>query len=220
MHERTKLLIGEKINVLNACHVAVIGLGGVGGCVFEMLVRAGVGEITAVDGDVFEKSNLNRQLLCTKRNLGKLKATVAVDRANEISNCKVHAIAKRFNETTLNEIFSANYDFIVDCIDSINDKVLLIKTATERNIAIVSAMGAGNRTECDFAITDVFSTTNDALARVMRKKLRDQNVTKLAVACDRLSLSRHKSGDVGSISYAPNQMGCVIAQYVISELIK
>ncbi|MDE7394828.1 MAG: ThiF family adenylyltransferase [Clostridiales bacterium] len=220
MAERTARLIGEKgVRTLADASVLVVGLGGVGGCVFELLVRAGVGSITAVDGDVFEESNLNRQLLSTHSSLGKNKAAVAKARAAEINPaCAVCAVEKHFTENTAQEIFSKSYDYVVDCIDSVPDKTALIVCAKRLGLPVISAMGAGNRLKPKFAVTDIFKTSNDGLARVMRKKLREAGVTQLKTVCD-TGEALPQNGAVGTISYAPNAMGCVIAEEILTELL-
>lgn len=220
MTERTAQLIGEKgVQTLSDASVLVVGLGGVGGCVFELLVRAGIGSITAVDGDVFEESNLNRQLLSTRSALGKNKAAVAKARAYELNPaCMVYAVETHFTAESAQEIFSKSYDYIADCIDSVPDKTALVVAAQRLGIPIVSAMGAGNRLHPRFAVKDIFKTENDGLARVMRKKLREAGVTHLKTVCD-TGKAHPSQGEVGTISYAPNAMGCVLAEEILTELI-
>ncbi|MDE6398594.1 MAG: ThiF family adenylyltransferase [Clostridiales bacterium] len=218
--DRTEKLIGAQgLQKLRQAHVLVVGLGGVGGCVFEMLARGGIGCITAVDGDVFEESNLNRQLLATLSVLGTSKADAAAIRAKEIApDCVVTVKRMRFTAQTADEIFSASYSYVADCIDSVADKNALIETCVRRNIPVISALGAGNRTDPAFAVTDIYKTSGDGLARVLRKKLRQAGIEKLNVVCDtRQPLS--VDGTPGSVSYAPNLSGCVMAQKIITDLL-
>ncbi len=220
MTERTQLLIGERgVRTLAAAHVLVVGLGGVGGCVFEMLVRAGVGTLTAVDDDCFEESNLNRQLLATRETLGQNKAHAAALRAASIApNCVVHAVESRFTAAAADALFATRFDCVADCIDSVADKTALVVAAKQHDVPIVSALGAGNRTQPHFAVCDVFKTQNDGLARALRKKLRDAGVDALKVICD-TGTPEKKEGTPGTVSYAPNLMGCMLAQEVIAELL-
>ena len=220
MTERTEKLIGiNGVKRLKESHVLVLGLGGVGGCVFEMLVRAGVGKITAVDGDVFEESNINRQILCTYRDLGKPKAEVAKARAKLINPaCEVRAVSLRYGESTRDQILIDSYDYAADCIDSVRDKTDFILECRKRGVPVISAMGAGNRLTADFTAADIFSTSGDGLARVMRKKLRDEGVTELEVVYSQ-DAALGVDGAVGSISYAPNAAGCTLAQRIILGLL-
>lgn len=220
MLERTQKLIGDAgVAKLAAASVLVVGLGGVGGCVFEMLVRAGVGSITAVDGDTFEESNLNRQILSTRDALGKNKAAVARERAHVINpQCAVYAVEKHFTAENAEEIFCRQYDYVADCIDAVNDKTALIVEANRRNLPILSAMGSGNRLSPHFVVTDIYKTANDGLARAMRKKLKEAGIARLNTVCD-TGTPQKTDGAVGTISYAPNLMGCVMAQKIVTDLI-
>ena len=219
-HDRTVKLIGnDGLEKLAASSVLVVGLGGVGGCVFEMLARAGIGKITAVDGDVFEITNLNRQILSTVANAGTPKAIAAAKRAEEIApHCVVNAKFMRYCEQTADEIFSKRYDYVADCIDSVADKTDLIVRCNKENVPVISAMGSGNRLKPRFTVTDVFSSSGDGLARVMRKRLREAGIKSLTVVCD-TELPLKRDGTPGTVSYAPNMSGCVMAQHIVTELL-
>ncbi len=220
--ERTELLIGtDGLMKLNNSHVAVFGVGGVGGYVCEMLVRAGVGEITIIDFDVVSKSNINRQIIALNSTVGKLKVDVLKERLLDINpNLKIKAVPLKFSEENKEEIFSDKFDYVVDAIDIVTNKITLIETCHNKNIKIVSAMGAGNR--CDipsFEVADIYKTYNDGLAKIMRKKLRELNIEKHNVVFTKNPAT--PNGDVvGSISYYPSMCGCVLAGFVINELIK
>lgn len=217
---RTVKLIGQDaMDALRSAHVLIVGIGGVGGSVFEHLVRCGTGKITVVDGDAFDASNLNRQILCTRANVGLPKVAAAAERARQIGYSEVRSLQMRFEPQTADEILACPYNYVADCIDSVKDKVLLISECKRRDLPIVSAMGAGNRTECEFCITDIFSTQNDALARVMRKELRGAGIGSLDAVCDKRVAAKF-DGVPGSISYAPNIAGCVMAGFIARELIK
>ena len=220
--ERTELLIGnDGLMKLNNSHVAVFGVGGVGGYVCEMLVRAGVGEITIIDFDVVSKSNINRQIIALNSTVGKLKVDVLKERLLDINpNLKIKTVPLKFSEENKEEIFSDKFDYVVDAIDIVTNKITLIETCHNKNIKIVSAMGAGNR--CDipsFEVADIYKTYNDGLAKIMRKKLRELNIEKHNVVFTKNPAT--PNGDVvGSISYYPSMCGCVLAGFVINELIK
>ena len=218
--DRTEKLIGAQgLQKLRQAHVLVVGLGGVGGCVFEMLARGGIGRITAVDGDVFEESNLNRQLLATTCVLGAFKADVAAARAREIApDCVVTAKRMRFSAQTADELFAETYDYVADCIDSVADKTALIETCARRNVPVISALGAGNRIAPAFVVTDIYKTAGDGLARVLRRKLRQAGIVKLKAVCD-TGQPLSVNGTPGSVSYAPNLSGCVMAQKIVTDLL-
>ena len=220
--ERTELLIGkEGVTKLNNCHVAIFGVGGVGGYTCEMLARAGVGELTIVDFDVVSTSNINRQIIALNSTVGKLKVEVLKDRLLDINpNLKINALPVKFGEDTINEVFKANFDYVVDAIDMVANKITLIKTCHDKNINIISARGAGNR--CDipqFEVADIYKTYNDGLAKVVRKKLRELGIEKHKVVFTK-SMPTPNADAVGSISYYPSMCGCVLAGYVINELLK
>lgn len=221
--ERTKILIGDNgIEKLQNSHIAVFGVGGVGGYTCEMLVRAGIGEITIVDFDIVSESNINRQIVALYSTIGKLKVDVFKQRLLDINPLlKINTYPIKFCEENINELFDNNkhYDYVVDAIDDLNNKVLLIKTCHNRNINIISAMGAGNR--CDipiFKVADIYSTYNDGLAKLLRKRLRNENISEHKVVFTQ-SISQPKSNIIGSISYYPSMCGCTLCAYVINELL-
>lgn len=220
--ERTSLLIGENgLEKLNNSHVAVFGVGGVGGYTLEMLVRAGVGEITIVDFDTVSESNINRQIIALASTVGKLKVDVFKERLMDINpELKINVYPIKFCESTTDQIFTHKFDYVVDAIDDVSNKVLLIKTCIDKNVKIVSAMGAGNR--CDvpqFEVSDIFKTYNDGLAKVMRKKLKELGIEKHTVVFTKTP-RQVNSNVVGSISYYPSMCGCVLSAYVIGKLIE
>lgn len=217
---RTQALIGENgLKKLQSCHVLIVGLGGVGGYVYEMLLRTGIGAFTLVDGDCFDVTNLNRQVLATLDSLGKFKTETAKKRAGLVgSDAKIQLFPIRYNALSKHEILNSCYDYCCDCIDSVADKVDLILTCNEKKIPIISAMGAGNRISPQFAVTDLFKTQNDGLARAVRHRLKGSAVTSLKTVCDK-SVPLTVEGVTGSISYAPALMGCLIANEVVKELL-
>ncbi len=124
----------------------------------------------------------------------------------------------RYCEQTADEIFSERYDYVADCIDSVADKTDLIVRCNKENVPVISAMGSGNRLKPRFTVTDVFSSSGDGLARVMRKRLREAGIKSLAVVCD-TELPLKRDGTPGTVSYAPNMSGCVMAQHIVTELL-
>lgn len=220
--DRTELLIGSQgLAKLNKSHVAVFGVGGVGGYVCEMLVRAGVGEITIIDFDVVSETNINRQIIALHSTVGKLKVDVFKTRLLDINpNLKINTYATKYDETTSSSLLNANYNYVVDAIDMVSSKVHLIEACHNKNLNIISAMGAGNRFDLpNFEVSDIFKTYNDGLAKVIRKKLKEKGINKHKVVFTNSSATPNGSV-IGSISYYPSMCGCVIAGYVINELLK
>lgn len=216
--ERTLALVGEDgLRRLNNAHVAVVGLGGVGGMAAECLARSGVGALTLVDGDVFEPSNLNRQLLCTRSALGRNKAEVAGERVFEISEDVDVTVVSEFISQGNMERALAGVTHCVDAIDDAVNKTELIKYCKTHGIYVISAMGAGNRTDCDFEVCDVFSTRGDPFARSLRKRLRDAGVTSLETVCARTPPVL-KSSVPASVAAPPNVMGAMLAGRLVERI--
>ena len=159
--KRTEILFGkEKMDKLYNAHVLVVGVGGVGGYVCEMLARSGVGALTIVDFDVVSLSNINRQIIALSSTVGLPKVEVMEKRIKEINpNCKVYPKNLKVSMETIPQVFDLKFNYVVDAIDNLEGKVELIKAAKERNIPIISAMGAGNRIQIPvFRICDVYKT--------------------------------------------------------------
>ncbi|MDE6200467.1 MAG: ThiF family adenylyltransferase [Clostridiales bacterium] len=217
---RTAALVGDDALVkLQKAKVLVVGLGGVGGATAEVLVRSGVGTLTFVDGDNFEPSNLNRQILCTVNDIGKNKAVIAAQRAVAI-NSAVNAVSiPRFvDNSSISDILDCGYDYCIDAIDDLPNKILLITECKKRGIKIVSALGAGNRIGCDFGITDIYKTKDDPFARKLRHELKKAGVESLDVACA-LSPPLVKHGTPSSIAAPPLVMGAMLANYAVAKII-
>ena len=229
-NDRTKILIGENgINKLSQASVAVVGVGGVGGYVCMMLARAGVGQITLVDFDKVDETNINRQVVANIETVGRFKTDVMKDMILKINkNCVVTAICKRFCSDTRNETFANKFDFVVDAIDSVKDKTELICFCKQHDINIISAMGAGNRVDIpSFKVMDIYKTSNDGLAKIMRKKLRERNIKSLDVVISESPAikvqnfsEKNDQNVIGSISYYPAMCGCVLGAFVINKLLQ
>ncbi len=222
MFTRTISLIGkDNLQKLQNSHVVVFGVGGVGGHVCEMLVRAGLGKLTIVDFDVVDKTNLNRQIIALNSTIGKFKVDVMKARLLDINpNAKIIALNKKYTPENAEKFFNDKYDFVVDAIDMIKSKVHLIKTAKDKGLNIVSAMGAGNRYQMpSFVVEDIYKTHNDGLAKVLRKELKNMGVTNLDVVYTNQD-TFNCGNNVGSISYFPAMCGCAISAYVVNKLIE
>lgn len=220
---RTERMISkEDIDKINNKSVIVFGLGGVGGSCVEALVRAGLGKIGIVDGDEYEITNVNRQAFATTKTLGMRKVDACEERLLEINpNLKIKKYDLFVSGENIRDIDFESYDYVVDAIDTITSKLLTIKEAYDRNIKIISAMGAGNRLDpTKFQVIDIEKTRNDPVARIMRKKLKEMGIKKLKVVCS--SELPIKTGDrtPGSISFVPPVCGMVLASQVIRDILR
>jgi len=230
---RTNLLLGEeKLNILKNSHVLIVGLGGVGAYAAEQICRAGVGKMTIVDGDTIDTSNINRQLPATTSNVNKDKAEVMGARLLDINpNLDLNIKNEYLREERIGEVLvESKYDYVVDAIDTLAPKIFLIYRSLQNNLKIVSAMGAGGKTDpSKIQIADISETYNCKLARMLRKKLHKldvykgvqvvfspEDVSKDAVILDE---SRNKKSNVGTISYMPPLFGCFISSVVIKGLL-
>ncbi len=223
MFERMELLLSEEqLNKISNLNILLVGVGGVGGACFEALVRLGVSNISIVDGDTFDLSNLNRQLLSTQSNIGHSKVKEAMLRAKLINpSISIKCYEMFLNEANINELDYTKYDYIVDCCDTMTTKLLLIKKSLEYNVKIISSMGTGNRLDpTKLEITNIWKTENDPVAKVMRKMLRDNDIkTKIPVLCSKEIPIKVSSRTVGSISLVPNVAGFYIASYIFNDII-
>ena len=216
--DRTKSLLGEDgIKKLQNASVTIVGVGGVGGEVAVLLARAGIGRLRLVDFDVVDETNINRQAVAYTNTVGKKKTDVLAEIIKKINpNCLVEAISKRLTKENVGELLENS--FVVDAIDSVQDKVELIDYATKNNLQIVSAMGAGNRFDYPyFKVVDIYKTSNDGLAKVLRKKLKERGVKKLHVVAPE-SVAQ-KISPVGSISYYPVACATVVSAYVVNQIL-
>lgn len=232
LYTRTSLLLGEEHTAkLNQCHILIVGLGGVGGYAAELLCRAGVGRMTIVDADCVQGSNLNRQLPALHSTMGKYKADIVAERLLDINPDIQLTVRKEFiRDERIEELLdAAKYDYLVDAIDSISPKVFLLYHAFQRQIPIVSSMGAGaKRDPSAVKIADISKSTTCALARVIRKRLSGLGVkkgipvvfsTELAdkTAVIEIENEACKRSTTGTISYMPAIFGCYLASHVIQN---
>lgn len=182
--ERTALLFGED-NIRRLCQKSVLlfGVGGVGSFVAEALARAGVGRIDLCDHDTISESNINRQLIALHSTVGKLKTDVMAARIADINpDAAVTTYPCFFGEDTLPQFDFSQYDYIIDAIDTVTAKLLIIETAKAQSIPIISSMGAGNKLDpTKFCVCDITKTSVCPLARVMRRELKARNISHLNV---------------------------------------
>lgn len=219
---RIEKIIGiDNINKLNNIKVLLVGIGGVGGITFEMLVRSGIKNITIIDFDTFEESNLNRQILSLNSNINQNKVDVAKKRALEINpNCKINAISKKVDINILDSL-SPDFDYIIDACDDVKAKVALVKYAVKNNIKIISCCGTGNRVNPEkLKISNIWKTEYDPLAKKFRSELRKNEINyKLPVVYSSEEPLIKTNGFVGSMAMVPNSAGILLASYVINDII-
>lgn len=224
--ERTKLLIGENDleNIINS-KVAVIGCGGVGGFVIEALARCGVGTLAIVDYDKIDITNINRQIIALEDTVGNYKVDEFEKRIHRINpNCKVIKFREKFDNSTVDLFNLKDYNYVIDAIDLISEKLDLAEYCYKNDIKLISSMGAGSKLNPFlFRITDIKKTHTCPMAKVMRKELKRRNVDKLTCIWS----DEQRSGEVlsangrnapASISFVPSCVGLMIASYVIKEL--
>ena len=227
---RTELLIGEEaLNKLKKCRVAVFGLGGVGSYATEALARSGVGSMDIFDGDVVDITNINRQIIALESTIGMPKAEVSEKRIKDINpNINVESHNCFFNKDNQHDFDFSKYDYVVDAIDMVSSKLLLIKICKDLNVPIISSMGTGNKLNPTLIkVKDIYSTSNCPLARVMRRELRKMSIKSLKVVCsDEIPSYTPKSDEDNpgkrvnsSISFVPSVAGLIIASEVIKDLI-
>lgn len=222
-YDRTEILIGKNnIEKLNNLHVAVFGVGGVGSYAVEALVRAGIGEITIIDADNVDETNINRQLLATVDVVGQSKVDVLEKRILSINPAiKIHKICDFYSLENRTKFFEQKYDYVVDAIDSISSKIDLIKYCYDNNIKIISSMGTANKLEpLKLKVADISKTTVCPLAKIIRKKAKELGIKKLKVVySEELPIKNENTNTLGSISFVPSVAGLIIASEVIRDVI-
>lgn len=219
---RTALLLGdEAMEKLRNSHVAVFGIGGVGGYAAEALVRSGIGNIDIFDGDTVCPSNLNRQIVSLQSAIGKLKTEVFKNRAKDINpEININDFPIFYTAENADEFDLTKYDYIVDAIDMLSAKTDLIKRAAKLDVRIISSMGAGNKLDpTRFEVTDIYKTTMCPLAKKLRKELRAAGVEKLDVVYSTETPARVSPGPIGSLASVVSVAGMIMANTVIMKLI-
>lgn len=239
---RTELLLGNAaMEKLKNSRVAVFGIGGVGGYVCEALARSGVGHLDLIDHDKVSLTNINRQIIATHKTVGRDKVDVMKERILEINPTADVKIYKCFFlPETVDEFPFDEYDYLVDAVDTVTAKIGLVMTAKEKNIPVISSMGAGNKLDASrFQVADIYQTRVCPLAKVMRRELKKRNIEKLKVvyseevpvipvSCSECretdqesSIEEQSTGKrvvPGSVAFVPSVAGLIIAGEVIKDL--
>lgn len=242
---RTQLLYGKEVmDELAQCRVAVFGIGGVGGYVVEALVRSGIGALDLIDDDKVCLTNINRQILATRKTIGKYKVDVAEERIHDISpKCQVRTYKTFYLPETQDQFDFRDYDYVVDAIDTVTGKLTIIENAKNHNVPVISSMGAGNKTDPKrFEVADIYETSVCPLAKVMRHECRKRGIDSLKVVYSKekpirpfedmsISCRQHcicppgtarkctERRDIpGSTAFVPSVVGLIIAGEIINEL--
>lgn len=220
---RTETLIGkEGIEKLQKAKVAIFGIGGVGSYVVEALARAGIGKFILVDKDAVDITNLNRQIIATRKTIGRSKVEVAKERILEINpNAKVE-IHQEFFMPNSNGILDGMVDYLVDAVDTVTAKIELVMRAKQQNIPMISCMGTGNKLDAtQFEVADIYETSVCPLAKVMRKELKARGIKNLKVVYSKeepIKRDEANANTPASISFVPSVAGLIIAGEVIKDM--
>ena len=227
---RTAYVYGEEaIEKLNKSRVAVFGVGGVGGYICEALCRAGVGSIDIFDRDSVSVSNINRQIIALHSTVGRPKVEVMKERMLDINpDCKVNAYNVFYLPENADEFDLSGYDYVADAVDTVAAKLEIAERAYKLGIPVISAMGAGNKTDpTRFEVADIANTTVCPLARVMRRELKARGIKKYKVVYSKeepikSGVIDEESGKAipGSLAFVPSVVGLIMAGEIVNDLVK
>lgn len=224
MFERTMSLIGnENFTKIKNKNILVLGVGGVGGYAIESLVRSGITNITIVDYDIIDITNINRQIIAKENNIGTLKVEAWKDRILKInSNVKVNIIKEKVTKDNIDILFKEKYDYIIDACDTVIVKKLLIKKCQEENIKLITVCGMGKRLNPNLVkICDIKETSYDPLAKSIRKYVKDNNIKgKVMVVFSSEEPIKNDSNIISSMIMVPAYAGILASWYVIKDIIK
>ena len=242
---RTELLYGEQaMEHMASCRVAVFGIGGVGGYTVEALARSGIGALDLIDDDKVCLTNINRQILATRKTVGRYKVDVAEERVHDINpDCKVRKYQTFYLPQTQDQFDFSEYDYVVDAIDTVTGKLTIIENAKKAGVPVISSMGAGNKLNpAAFEVADLYETSICPLAKVMRRECRKRGIDSLkvvyskeppiqpfedmAISCKQNCIcppgAEHKCTQrraiPGSTAFVPSVVGLIIAGEVINDL--
>ena len=220
--QRLKLLIGaENFSKLSAATVAIFGIGGVGSFAVEALARSGVGHLILIDKDNIDATNINRQIHALGSTVGKSKVEVMRERILDINPAAQVETIQKFllPDAPAEDFFICRYDYVIDAIDTLTAKIFLIEECTRRGIKIISSMGAGNKLDATrFKVADIFQTSMDPVAKIMRKKLKERGIKNLKVVYSD-EPPRPVKNVIGSTAFVPSVAGLILAGEVVKDLI-
>ncbi|MBQ7141006.1 MAG: ThiF family adenylyltransferase [Bacilli bacterium] len=225
MFNRIESLIGiNNVEKIKKSKVLIIGLGGVGGSALESLVRSGIENITIVDFDVLDETNLNRQIIALNSTIGMKKTDAFYNRIMDINpNCKVKIIDEYINEKNIDKIFE-DIEYVIDACDTINTKKLIIKNCLDRKIKFISCMGTAKKLDpTQLQITDIRKTSYDKLAKIIRKWASENKINKkipVVSSTEKIIENKDNSKSLASMCFVPNTAGILCAKYIIDEIIR
>ena len=224
MLDRLELLVGaEGIFKLKSSKIVVVGLGGVGGYVVESLIRSGIENIIIVDYDTIDESNLNRQIIATKNNIGKLKVDEFEKRILSINDkVNITKLPIFIDENNIDELFLDDITYIIDACDSIKTKKFIISKCLENNIKFITCLGTGKRMDpSKLKICDIRETKYDPIARILRKYVKDNRINSKVLCCySEEEPIKYNSNVIGSNSFVPSSAGLLISSYVVRDICK
>lgn len=218
---RTEKLIGkDNLEKLKNSHIAVFGIGGVGGYVTEALIRAGVGKIDIIDNDTVSESNINRQIIATTDKIGQYKVDVMKERILKINpQAEVNAYNTLYLPQTADMFDFTKYTYVIDAVDNVTAKIELVLRANATDTPIISSMGTGNKLDPTmFCVSDIYKTEVCPLAKVMRYELKKRGIKKLKVVYSK-EKPVTKQRPPASISFVPSVAGMIIASEVVKDII-
>jgi len=217
---RTELLLGEEsVAKLKSSNIIIFGVGGVGGYVAEALARTGIEKMTLVDKDVVSISNINRQIIALHSTVGRYKTEVMRDRIADINpEAKVTVYNIFYLKDTMDLIEIKEYDYVIDCVDTVTAKLLIIEEAKKAGVKVISSMGAGNKIEpTGFKAVDIYKTKVCPLARVMRRELKKRDIKNVKVVYSEEE-PKVITSPPGSVAFVPSACGLVIASEVVKDI--
>ncbi len=223
MTERLELLVKDKINDIKNIHVLILGLGGVGGYACESIVRCGIKEITIIDADKIDLSNLNRQIIATHNTIGMYKTDAFEERIKSINpDIVVNKITNYITPENIESIFTKDIDYVVDCCDSIKTKESLITYCVNNNIKLISSMGTGNKLHPErLKIMKLKDTSYDPIAKRLRKYVKDNKINKdIYVICSDEEKVTEVTGSIPSNSFVPATAGLLCTSFIINDIMK
>lgn len=229
--ERTVCVFGkDNTEKLEKCRVAVFGIGGVGGHAVEALARSGIGHLDLIDSDTVECSNINRQMAALHSTIGREKTEVMKERLLDINpGLQIRTFPILYLPDTADRFDFTEYDYVVDAVDNVTAKIDLVLRAREAGVPIISSMGAGNKIHPEmFEVADLYETSGDPLARVMRRELKKRGIKSLPVVYSKEQPIERKQDEkikerrppVGSLAFVPGTAGMIMAGKVIRDLLK
>ena len=222
MFDRLIPLIGTaNLEKIKNTKILLVGVGGVGGFTLEALVRTGFLNITIIDGDIIEESNLNRQIITNQENIGNLKVEEAINRYTSINKVNINAIDVMLTKDNFKEYINEYYDYIIDACDDLTIKVELVRYARKNNIKIISALGTGKKLNSAYLeITTLAKTENDPLARKFRSMIRQANLDLNIPVVFSKEASINTNNVIGSVIFVPAVAGLYLANYVFLDILK